>query len=122
MNTELTILYTSEYNYKASNEFVLKGQFTESEFKQLRALDEFFVPSELGLPNPAIELISEDGDNDEHHGFCSLPDSEHYDFDAFTKATATSKAPTIQMTPQQFIDAHKASPKDAGAEIWKLLT
>lgn len=121
MNTKLSILYTCANNYKAFEEFILVGSFKEEEFKQLRRLEEFFVPSELGLPNPAYAVIEESGNDDHHHGFCTLPDAESETFASFNKATLTTLEPTVNMTPRQFIDAYAASPKDAGAALGALL-
>ena len=70
MNTKMNYLYRDGANYKAHNEYIVKGEITEKQIKRIiKCLDgEFFIPEQLGLPivRPDDKLTPDD------HCFCEL--------------------------------------------------
>lgn len=62
-NTKVSYLYRDACNYKNRNEVVIKGTFTEEQKNIIiDCLDgrEFFIPSQVGLPEARFGRITKD--------------------------------------------------------------
>ena len=122
MNTEIGIEYRNANNDKSSTSFVLLGQFTKEQFEMIPQLmheGEFFVPREIGLPNPAESAVASYGyDDDMDHGLCYLPELDK-SFDDFIQQTTTT-AKDYGLSVQDFIDRLTNANHDGVTESLRL--
>lgn len=65
MNTCISYLYRDACNYKIHNEVIINGVLTSAQIDSIMdcLLDgEYFIPSQVGLPEQRFESITEDDD------------------------------------------------------------
>jgi hypothetical protein len=96
MNTRIEYLYRDADNYKQFGSVVLRGEITSQERERIKAsLDsgEYFIPSQVGLPDLQPKMISfpdRDADHVWHEldvesdiSFTTEPPTAHLDVHAF---------------------------------------
>lgn len=89
MNTRINYLYRDASNYKVHNTCVVEGSFTEAQKAAIKeCLDggEYFIPSNVGLPEERFEDWNE---QDDHPWFeLDVADIEETDDEATVSTTA----------------------------------
>ena len=100
MNTRISYLYRDAGNYKAYHDLVICGKLTLAQVALYLDSGEFFIPSQVGLPDLQAELGTP---TDDDHVWHHLPS------DAFTP---TETSPTVRLTARtlltRFRRAHTA--------------
>lgn len=96
MNTKIEYLYRNASNYKVQNQCIIQGALTETQMEAiLDCLDsgEFFIPSQVGLPEKRFDKITEDD-----HPWFELNE------DGFS---LTDEPATVDMTAEKLVEEFK---------------
>lgn len=91
MNTRINYRYRDGSNYKVHNTCVVEGTFTEDQkaaIEECLACGEYFIPSNVGLP----EVRFEDWDEEDDHPWFELDVADIEDTDDEVTVSTTAKA------------------------------
>lgn len=123
-NTKINIEYRDADNYKSGVDLILAGEFTREQWASLSSVfheGEFFVPAQIGLPNPALLFQDQpDFPNEEaDHGSCVLTDFD-VPYDDYYQHNRTKESPTHFMSCNEFYEACKNAQWDPVAEYARM--
>lgn len=89
MNTRISYLYRDASNYKAHHDVVVHGEITFAQIESALESGQFFIPSQVGLPDLQAQLGPA---NDDDHAWHELtPDS----------FSPTEDPPTVGLTARK---------------------
>lgn len=95
-NTKISYLYRDASNYKVWNEAVIPGRISYAQVRAIlrNRIDEFFVPSMVGLPEKTFVDLGYDENEDDHPFF----EIDGYARDIFSY---TNEAATVNISPTE---------------------
>ena len=86
MNTLIHYLYRDASNYKAHHEIIVRGEITFADLTPFLESGEFFIPSQIGLPDLQAQLGQP---TDDDHAWHHLTPEDF---------TPTPEPPTVKLT------------------------
>lgn len=114
MNTKISYMYRDADNYKTHREEVLDGVLTAAQIRYLlnESGGEGFIPSQVGLPDLQVELMSYDPDyGEEGYAPFGANGSDHV-WHEITEIKQTDEEVTTKVSASQFYKSFVAAVKD----------